>query len=177
LKNKLRILVVDDDKEVCRLFRRMLREGEHRVVTANNGEQAVKRIAQELFDVVFLDMVMPEMDGLEAFKAIKEINPEAIVIMMSGFPVENEIREAMNLGATDHIKKPFDVNEVLTITQVARYLNVRKLTVYKLAREGGLPAFKVGGQWRFKRELLDKWIAQETKRVKPSEESKKIDRE
>ena len=177
MKKKLRILVVDDDKEVCKLFKRMLKEGEHRIVTASNGEEAINLIAQEPFDVVFLDIVMPGMDGLEAFKAIKEINPEAIVIMMSGFPVEDEIREAMNLGATDHIKKPFDVNEVLTITQVARYLNVRKLTVYKLAREGGLPAFKVGGQWRFKKELLDKWIAQETKRVKPSEESEKVDRE
>jgi excisionase family DNA binding protein len=147
------------------------------VVIANNGEEAINIIAQEPFAVVFLDIVMPGMDGLEAFKAIKEINPAAIVIMMSGFPVENEIREAMNLGATDHIKKPFDVNEVLTITQVAEYLNVRKLTVYKLTREGELPAFKVGGQWRFKKELLDKWIAQETKRVKPSEESEKVDRE
>lgn len=147
------------------------------MVIANNGEEAINIIAQEPFAVVFLDIVMPGMDGLEAFKAIKEINPAAIVIMMSGFPVENEIREAMNLGATDHIKKPFDVNEVLTITQVAEYLNVRKLTVYKLTREGELPAFKVGGQWRFKKELLDKWIAQETKRVKPSEESEKVDRE
>ena len=170
MKKKLRILVVDDDKEVCKLFKRMLREGKHRVITASNGEEAINIIAQEPFDVVFLDVVMPGMDGLEAFEAIKEINPEAIVIMMSGFPVEDEIREAMNLGATDHIKKPFDVNEVLTITQVAEYLNVRKLTVYKLARQGELPAFKVGGQWRFKKELLEKWITQETKRIKLSRE-------
>jgi len=177
LKKKLRVLVVDDDKEVCKLFKRMLREGKHRIVTASNGEEAINIIAQEPFDVVFLDVVMPGMDGLEAFRSIKEINPEAIVIMMSGFPVEDEIREAMNLGATDHIKKPFDVNEVLTITQVAEYLNVRKLTVYKLARQGELPAFKVGGQWRFKKELLEKWITQETKRIKLSEESKKVDKE
>ena len=177
MKKKLRVLVVDDDKEVCKLFKRMLREGKHRIVTASNGEEAINIIAQEPFDVVFLDVVMPGMDGLEAFRSIKEINPEAIVIMMSGFPVEDEIREAMNLGATDHIKKPFDVNEVLTITQVAEYLNVRKLTVYKLARQGELPAFKVGGQWRFKKELLEKWITQETKRIKLSEESKKVDKE
>lgn len=173
MKKKLRILVVDDDKEVCKLFKRMLREGKHRVITASNGEEAINIIAQEPFDVVFLDVVMPGMDGLEAFEAIKEINPEAIVIMMSGFPVEDEIREAMNLGATDHIKKPFDVNEVLTITQVAEYLNVRKLTVYKLTRGGELPAFKVGGQWRFKKELLEKWITQETKRVNLSKEKEK----
>jgi two-component system response regulator AtoC len=169
LKNKLRILVVDDDKEVRKLFKKMLKEGEYRIVTANNREEAIKKIAQEPFNMVFLDMVMPGMDRLEAFEAIKEINPEAIVIMMSGFPVENEIREAINLRATDHMKEPFNINEILTITQVARYLNVRKLTIYKLAREGQLPAFKVGGQWRFKKELLDKWIAGETKRDKLSD--------
>lgn len=63
----------------------------------------------------------------------------------------------------------------MTITQVAEYLNIRKLTIYKLAREGALPAFKVGGQWRFKKELLDKWIARETERSGLSEQSKKVD--
>lgn len=168
MKNKLRILVVDDDEEVCKLFKRIHKEGKHRIVTANNGEEGIKRIAKGPFDVIFLDMVMPGMDGLEAFKTIKKINAEAIVVMMSGFPVEKKIRMAMNLGATDHIKKPFDLDEVLTITQVAEYLKVKELTVYKLAREGGLPAFRVGGQWRFKKKILDKWIVRETKRIKVS---------
>jgi CheY-like chemotaxis protein len=63
----------------------MLEEGQNRVVTASNGEIAIKRIAQDLFDVIFLNMVMPGMDGVEAFKAIKEINSEAIVIMLRAF--------------------------------------------------------------------------------------------
>jgi excisionase family DNA binding protein len=176
VKKRLNILVVDDDVSIRELFERILRKEEHRVVTVSNGEEAIKVIGKENFDIVFLDVVMPEMDGVEVFKEIKKINSQAIVIMMSGYPVEERIREAIKLGATDQIEKPLNADRILTITQVAEYLNIRKLTVYKLAREGGLPAFKVGGQWRFKKELLDKWIARETERSKLSKQSKKVDR-
>jgi len=174
MKKKLNILVVDDDVAIRELFERILKKEEHRVITVDSGEEAIKVMEKEPFDIVFLDVVMPGMDGLEVFKAIKKINSKAIVIMMSGYPVEERIEEAIKLGATDHIEKPLNADRILTITQVAEYLNIRKLTVYKLAREGGLPAFKVGGQWRFKKELLDKWIARETERSKLSEQSKKV---
>jgi len=174
VKKRLNILVVDDDVAIRELFERILKKEEHRVITVDSGEEAIKTMGKENFDIVFLDVVMPEMDGLEVFKEIKKINSQAIVIMMSGYPVEERIREAIKLGATDHIEKPLNADRILTITQVAEYLNIRKLTVYKLAREGGLPAFKVGGQWRFKKELLDKWIARETERSKLSEQSKKV---
>lgn len=174
MKKRLNILVVDDDVAIRELFERILKKEEHRVITVDSGEEAIKTMGKENFDIVFLDVVMPEMDGLEVFKEIKKINSQAIVIMMSGYPVEERIREAIKLGATDHIEKPLNADRILTITQVAEYLNIRKLTVYKLAREGGLPAFKVGGQWRFKKELLDKWIARETERSKLSEQSKKV---
>lgn len=173
MEKRLNILVVDDDVAIRELFERILRKEEHRVATVDNGEEAIKAMGKEPFDIVFLDVVMPGIDGLEVFKAIKKINSEAIVIMMSGYPVEDRIKEAIRLGATDHIAKPLNADRILTITQVAEYLNIRKLTVYKLAREGGLPAFKVGGQWRFKKELLDKWIARETERSELSEQSKK----
>ncbi len=171
----LNILVVDDDVAIRKLFERILKKEEHRVTTVSSGKEAIKAVGKKPFDIVFLDVVMPEMDGLEVFKAIKKINSEAIVIMMSGYPVEERIKEAIRLGATDHIEKPLNADKILTITQVAEYLNIRKLTIYKLAREGALPAFKVGGQWRFKKELLDKWIARETERSGLSEQSKKVD--
>lgn len=165
-KKGLNILVVDDEKRVCELFHEILKEEKHRVTSVTSGEEAVKRMKREPFDVVFLDVVMPGMDGLEAFKAIKRLNPKAIVVMMTGFAVEEKIKEALRLGAIDYLTKPFDVDEILTIAQVAQYLNLHQLTVYKLVKEGGLPAFKVGGQWRFKKKILDRWISQETKRQK-----------
>lgn len=55
-----------------------------------------------------------------------------------------------------------DFNHIMTIEEVARYLSLHELTVRRLAREGEIPAFKVGRQWRVKRDLLDRWIEQET---------------
>ena len=57
-----------------------------------------------------------------------------------------------------------DFNHIMTIEEVARYLSLHELTVRRLAREGDIPAFKVGRQWRVKKDLLDRWIEQETMR-------------
>lgn len=95
----LNILVVDDDVAIRKLFERILKKEEHRVTTVSNGKEAIKAVGKKPFDIVFLDVVMPEMDGLEVFKAIKKINSETIVIMMSGYPVEERIKEAIRLGS------------------------------------------------------------------------------
>ena len=56
--------------------------------------------------------------------------------------------------------------KVMTVKEVAKYLNLHIMTVYKLVKEGKIPAFKVGGRWRFKKELLDEWIDRETNKNK-----------
>jgi len=102
------------------------------------------------------------MDGVETLEQLKKILPDAVVVMMSGYTVEEEIRRAMAMGAQDFISKPFrDPDQIMTIEQVARYLSLHELTVRRLAREGEIPAFKVGRQWRVKKALLDRWIEQE----------------
>ena len=71
----------------------------------------------------------------------------------------------MALGAQDFISKPFeDIDEIMTIGEVARYLSLHELTVRRLAREGEIPAFKIGRQWRVKKALLDRWIEREAMR-------------
>lgn len=159
---RLNILVVDDEEKVCALFSEILKE--HEVTKARSGEEAIERVKKKSFDIVFLDVVMPGMNGLEVFKTIKEINPHSSIIMMSGFAVEDKMREAMRLGAVNSLTKPFDIDEILTIAQVAHYLKVHELTIYKLAKEGRIPAFKVGGQWRFEKRVLDRWIKSKTEK-------------
>jgi excisionase family DNA binding protein len=105
------------------------------------------------------------MDGIETLEKLKQILPDAVVVMMSGYSVEDQIRQAMNMGAQDFISKPFyNHDQIMTIEQVARYLSLHELTVRRLAREGEIPAFKVGRQWRVKKALLDRWIEQEATR-------------
>lgn len=158
------VLVVDDDRDVGLLFERLL-GGPQEVTTAVDGPEAIEKAQQKKFDLIFVDVRLPGMDGVEALKRLKELAPDAVFIMMSGHDVSEEVKEAFLAGAQDFIAKPFrDVSEIMTIEQVARYLSLHELTVRRLAREGEIPAFKVGRQWRVKRDLLDRWIEREALR-------------
>ncbi len=67
---------------------------------------------------------MPGMDGVETLEKIKSMSPDSIVVMMSGYSVEEEVKRALALGATDFISKPFeDVDQIMTIEEVAHYLS------------------------------------------------------
>jgi excisionase family DNA binding protein len=158
-----RILVVDDDPEVGRLFQRLL-GGPQVVDLAKDGFEALERARQTGYGLVFLDVRLPGMNGVETLETLKDLQPNAIVVMMSGYSVEEEIKRAMDMGAQDFLQKPFDTQEIMTIEEVARYLSLHELTVRRLAREGEIPAFKVGRQWRVKRHILDRWIERETSR-------------
>ncbi len=158
------VLVIDDDQDVGYLFERLL-GGPQEVTVAADGYDAVEKVKAQKYDLVFLDVKLPGMDGVETLKHIKELAPDAVVIMMSGHDVSQEVQKAFELGALDFLEKPFrDVSEIMTIEQVARYLSLHELTVRRLARDGEIPAFKVGRQWRVKRELLDSWIEREAYR-------------
>ncbi|MBN1641511.1 MAG: response regulator [Anaerolineae bacterium] len=161
---EFRILVVDDDRNVGLLFERLL-GGPQEVTRVTDGYAAIEKAQETDYDLIFVDVRLPGIDGVETLKRLKELAPDAIVIMMSGHEVSQEIKEAFEIGAQDFIAKPFrDVLEIMTIEQVARYLSLHELTVRRLARDGEIPAFKVGRQWRVKRELLDRWIEREALR-------------
>ena len=158
------VLVVDDEEDIGILFQRLL-GGSQEVTVARDGYEALAKAQEKSFDLVFLDVRLPGMDGVETLQKLKEISPDAIVVMMSGHSVEEEVQRAMALGAQDFIAKPFEhADQIMTIEQVARYLSLHELTVRRLAREGEIPAFKVGRQWRVKKALLDRWIEQEATR-------------
>ncbi len=158
------VLVVDDEEEIGVLFQRLL-GGSQKVTVARDGYEALEKAQEKPFDLIFLDVHLPGMDGVETLEKLKRILPDAVVVMMSGYSVEEEIRRAMDIGAQDFIAKPFeDPDQIMTIEQVARYLSLHELTVRRLAREGEIPAFKVGRQWRVKKALLDRWIEREATR-------------
>ena len=163
-EKEFKVLVVDDDEDVGYLFERLL-GGAQQVSVAIDGYEAIEQARQKDFDLIFVDVRLPGIDGVETLKQLKEIAPDAVFIMMSGHDVSDEIKEAFSVGAQDFIPKPFrDISEIMTIEQVARYLSLHELTVRRLARDGEIPAFKVGRQWRVKRELLDRWIEREALR-------------
>jgi len=163
-KKDFKVLVVDDEPEIGQTFQRLL-GGAQVVDVARDGYEALEKIKGTPYNLIFLDVRLPGMDGVQTLESIKEVLPDAIVVMISGYEVEEEVRRAMAMGAQDFLPKPLDdVDKIMTIEEVARYLSLHELTVRRLAREGAIPAFKVGRQWRVKKSLLDRWIEQEAYR-------------
>ncbi|QHE52295.1 response regulator [Pontibacillus sp. HMF3514] len=108
------ILIVDDAKFMRMTLSNILANGGHEVVgEAENGEQAVGMYNDLLPDLVTMDITMPEMNGLEALKAILEKNPTATIIMCSAMGQQKMVVEAIEMGAKDFIVKPFDESRVL----------------------------------------------------------------
>ena len=108
------ILIVDDNDLMRTLLRGILRSDAYQIIgEARNGIIALEFIAKSKPDIVFLDVMMPEMGGLEALQAIEAKHPEIIVIMITGNPSVENVKESIQGGAGGFIIKPFNSAKVL----------------------------------------------------------------
>src|SRR5213080_1374468 len=113
LNGKPQVMVVDDDLAMCNFLRTFLTERGYQAVTLGSAEEAVRRYHSERPAAVILDVVMPgEMDGLGALAAFKKIDREVPVIVLSGQGRTTTVVQAMKLGASDFVSKPFDENDL-----------------------------------------------------------------
>ena len=109
-----KILVVDDEKTIRELFRRILKGANYQVDYAENGRQAIEKMHAEVYDIVFLDIMMPEISGIEVLKSMKDAGRRLPpVIMMTGYAVSENREEAKALGAAGWLPKPFEIADVL----------------------------------------------------------------
>jgi two-component system chemotaxis response regulator CheY len=109
-----RVLIVDDAAFMRMMLKDLLVKNGFEVIgEANNGIKAVEMYKMEKPDVVTMDITMPEMDGIEAVKAIKQINPSAKIIMCSAMGQQGMVMEAIKAGARDFIVKPFQADRVI----------------------------------------------------------------
>ncbi|MBF0489454.1 MAG: response regulator [Candidatus Omnitrophica bacterium] len=117
--NPIKILVVDDKKVIQDFFDFTLGYYGHQITVVHNPKEVVGLIKEKTFDIVFLDMVMPERSGIEVLKDIKSESPHLPVVMMSGYSVQEQKDEAVRLGAQGCLKKPFELEDIrLVIKQV-----------------------------------------------------------
>lgn len=114
--NGKKILIVDDEQLIRNLLARMLGTG-YEIVMAENGRQAVEKAAEQSFDIAFVDIVMPGMDGIETLKGLKAVQPDLKLVVMTGFAVEDRVVQAFDLGAEDCLYKPFTLREVESVIQ------------------------------------------------------------
>jgi len=111
--DKLKILVVDDEETVRLLFQRVLQAAGYDVITAANGKEALSVIADGGIDIVLLDIKMPVLSGIDVLGKINTEWPDLCVIMVTAVADVQVAVEAMKLGASDYITKPFDQDEAL----------------------------------------------------------------
>jgi len=104
------ILVVDDDLIFGRSFVSVLKEKGYNAELANTGKSAIAEVENRYFDVVFLDVKLPDMNGVEVLKRIKTIRPETKVIMITAFSYNEFADELLQLGAFAYFCKPFDIS-------------------------------------------------------------------
>lgn len=111
------ILVVDDEKNIRLTLSQALEFMEITVQTAVNGEEALQKLDREPAGLVFLDLKMPGMDGMEVLRQIKDRWPNTRVIIITAHGTVQTAVEAMKLGAVDFIQKPFSPNEIREMTR------------------------------------------------------------
>lgn len=120
------ILVVDDERDICEMFIKIFYEEGYLTDMANNGKEAIKKVLDGRLDFVLLDIMMPEMSGIETLRRIKTIRPELPVVMVTAYATLKTAQEAMRLGAYDYITKPFNlecVKEVIKQGLEEQYTN------------------------------------------------------
>jgi two-component system, NtrC family, nitrogen regulation response regulator NtrX len=108
-----KILIVDDEAAIRRSIRDILEFEKYEVVEASNGMEALVKVKQKAFDVIILDIKMPQMDGMEALGRLQVIAPDVPVIMISGHGDIDTALEAVRKGAFDYLGKPFDARRLL----------------------------------------------------------------
>lgn len=116
-----RILVVDDATFMRLMIKDILNKNGYEVIgEAMNGKKAIEKYGELKPDMVLMDITMPEMDGIQALKAIKKSDPKALVVMCSAMGQQAMVTEAIQSGASDYIVKPFSAEKVLET--VKKYL-------------------------------------------------------
>jgi len=113
------ILVVDDEPDLCWVLCRILEDEGYRVSTADSGEEAIDIVEKGDIDLIILDVLMPEIDGLEAYRRIKKMDASLPVIMITGHASMDKAMEAIKLGAVDYIAKPFRSEHVTNVIKLA----------------------------------------------------------
>lgn len=114
--NKRKVLVVDDSPTVLMMEKMILAKGAYQVITATDGLQAIEKARSEQPDIVLLDVVMPNLDGLSACAAIRR-DPETAhipVVMVTTRGEETNVETAFRNGCTDYVTKPINAIELLT---------------------------------------------------------------
>jgi DNA-binding NtrC family response regulator len=126
INDKIGVMIVDDEEELLSSLSRVFARRNIRPVTANSGPRALEILEDILVDIMVLDVKMPGMDGLEVLRRVKEKHPSIQVILLSGHPSVEAAVEGVKLGASEYLKKPPNVEELVN---TIKRLYLRRLEI------------------------------------------------
>ncbi len=112
MSGKTKILIVEDEPDIAKFLKRLLDMKGYQTAVEHNGRRAYERIIQERYDLVLLDVMLPEMDGFEICQRVREISDVPIIMLTARGEIENKI-QGLKMGAYDYVTKPFDSTELL----------------------------------------------------------------
>lgn len=130
------ILVVDDDPATCETLKDVLEEKSYKVGVAHSGDEAIRFAKQNDIDIIFIDVKMPVLNGLEIYLAIKEVNPNMTAVMMTGYREETAelVEKALESDAYTCIYKPFHADKVIAL--VEKISKERRKKAFRKSRQG-----------------------------------------
>jgi DNA-binding NtrC family response regulator len=113
-----RIIIVDDDEGIRETLAAILQEEGYQVDTAESGKEAIEKTNAKFYDLALIDIRLPDVEGIDLLKEIKETVPKIRKIIITGYPTLQNAIEAVNSGADAYVLKPFDMAKVLRIIKV-----------------------------------------------------------
>jgi CheY-like chemotaxis protein len=116
-QSQVRILVVDDERNIRNNLSMVLEVEGYKVDAASNGDEALQRVKDGRYDIAFIDIQMPKMDGLEVLRSLRGLKPRIPVVMLTAYGTVPRALDAMKLGAVDFLEKPFDPKVIKLLCQ------------------------------------------------------------
>jgi DNA-binding NtrC family response regulator len=139
-----KVLLIDDEQDFLSIMSERMESRDMLVSTATSAKEALEQVEKETFDAVILDLMMPEMDGLETLKILKKKNPELQVILLTGHATVEKGIEAMKLGAMDLVEKPADLS---TLTEKIKKAQAQKMIIVEKQNEDRIKKIISSKSW------------------------------
>ena len=141
---QMRILITDDSKLLRKKLRDELEKLGCAVIEASNGKEAISIVLEQEPDGIILDIVMPEVGGIEALQTIREISPNVPVVMLSSAGTPQKLMQTLKMGAIDFIQKPYTKEQISHAVETIQRIRIKNLKraaeeAKKLKDEGGEP--------------------------------------
>lgn len=156
-----KILVVDDEERMVRFIRLNLEHDGFRVIEAYNGNQAINKARSNLPDLVLLDVMMPDLDGFEVLRVLREVSSVPVIMLTAKGEEEDRVR-GLELGADDYITKPFSPREL-----VSRVRAVLRRTEVATAPTHGL--IQVDDRLKLDFDRREVWVEDKLVKLRPTE--------